>query len=384
MSEWGSEAITLQGLSVCASQIWGGVRLVPLVRDQPIEDLRLARECWGEVTSVRLADKTSYTAFVPHAFIASWGEAALGTQVVRGKGEARQRGVQRMAKRRREKQGRGRPRKAEKKLRFLPLHLAMEAYLALHFAGPDVLRPEYSEEVLKYGLSPRSESTIPGEWIPGLEEALRVFEIREGQVGVLIFVADHLAAAFVVPHPSDYRQLHRSLLRDFYGELIYRQGCLHQESAQLLRPMREQQVDSIEDLGVELARMRADWSQFLHGMASGLFEQPAHLQHVYRLGSDYRLYRFLPEFRFREENHIGELIRGREGETAYLKTFRLSAAQVRRGYLLSSLARHDWDLDACALTMQIDRKELIRRIVWAGLGYMVRPHLRQRGKYIVI
>lgn len=380
MSEAAGERIALTGLSVCASQIWGAVRLVPLVRDRPLEDLRLARECWDDTAIVALPDRSTYVAFVPHAFVASWGDAALGTQIVRKQGRGTQRfGVRpahRMAKRVREDGA------AQPKLRFLPLHLAMEGYLALHFAGPDVLRSEYSAQVLSHGLSPRSEAAVPGEWIPGLEEALRVFEIREGQVGMLLFVADSLAAAFVVPHPADYRQLHRSLLRDFYGELVYRHACLYGASAPLLRPIREQQVETLEDLRVELARMRGDWSQLLHGMASGLFAQPVHLQPVYRLGQHYRLYRFLPEFRFREDNHIGELIRGPEGETAYLKTFKLSAAQVRRGYLLRTLARHDWDIDACAAAIKITREELLRRISKAGLDYMLRAHLRQRGEQL--
>jgi hypothetical protein len=58
---------------------------------------------------------------------------------------------------------------------------------------------------------------------------LRVFEIHEGQCGVLVFVADHLASAFVVPHPEDYRLLHRTLIEDFYGELIFQSSHLHQD-----------------------------------------------------------------------------------------------------------------------------------------------------------
>ena len=76
MSEAASERIALTGLSVCASQIWGAVRLVPLVRDRPIEDLRLARECWADTAVVALPDRSTYIAFVPHAFVASWGDAA--------------------------------------------------------------------------------------------------------------------------------------------------------------------------------------------------------------------------------------------------------------------------------------------------------------------
>src|SRR5690606_6932385 len=150
---------------------------------------------------------------------------------------------------------------------------AFEAYLALHFRGPTVAWPEYSAEALSRGLSPRIETVMPGEWIDGLEDALRVFEILEGPVGVLIFVAGARAAAFVVPHPDDYRQLHRTLLGDFYGELIYRYASMHDELAPMAAPIAAERVSSIADLQVELARMRASWAEFLHGMASGLWLQ---------------------------------------------------------------------------------------------------------------
>ncbi|MFF8376398.1 hypothetical protein ACF07V_09750 [Streptomyces sp. NPDC015661] len=38
--------------------------------------------------------------------------------------------------------------------------------------------------------------------MPGLGEALRVFELHPGQCGLLLYVTDALAAAFVVPHPG--------------------------------------------------------------------------------------------------------------------------------------------------------------------------------------
>nr|WP_242887969.1 hypothetical protein [Actinomadura litoris] len=41
--------------------------------------------------------------------------------------------------------------------------------------------------------------------------------------------------------------------------------------------------------------------------------------------------RFLPALDPRSENHIGECIADRDGRIAYLKTFRLSDGQVKRG-----------------------------------------------------
>ena len=370
-----SEGVELRGLSLAPSQIWRSVRLVPVLRDQPIEDLRLDPICYGDALGVvSLPDRTLYTGFVPHAFVASWtntGEpvAALGTQASSGRGSKHVFPVRfhhRLAKRVREHGT------ATRRLRFLPLHTAFEAYLALHFRGPTVAWPEYSASALSEGLNPRIEMVMPGEWIDGLEDALRVFEILQGQVGVLIFVADALAAAFVVPHPDDYRQLHRTLLGDFYGELIHRYAGLYDGLPPMASPIPAERVSSIADLQRELARMRASWAEFLHGMASGLWLQKVHIQRVYRLGR-HQLLRFLPEFSLDEENHIGELIRTPTGETAYLKTFRLSAAQVRRGYLLTMLARHDWNLRETAEAMNVPMTELRLRLAQAGFVSLLKP-----------
>jgi hypothetical protein len=38
----------------------------------------------------------------------------------------------------------------------------MEGVLALHFAGPEIARHEYSRESLSYRLSPRIEQSVPG------------------------------------------------------------------------------------------------------------------------------------------------------------------------------------------------------------------------------
>ncbi|GAX44160.1 hypothetical protein NIES4075_51770 [Tolypothrix sp. NIES-4075] len=73
---------------------------------------------------------------------------------------------------------------------------------------------------LSHGLGCRFESSFSGHYIPGLEDALRVFEIHETQVGVLVFIAEAFTSAFIVSTPQHYRVLHTSLLEDFYG-LLY-------------------------------------------------------------------------------------------------------------------------------------------------------------------
>ena len=48
----------------------------------------------------------------------------------------------------------------------------------------------------------------------------------------------------------------------------------------------------------------------------------------------FRLSRFLPPFALHRTQHIGETITDGKGRVAYLKTFRLSDKQVRRGHVL--------------------------------------------------
>lgn len=85
----------------------------------------------------------------------------------------------------------------------------------------------------------------------------------------------------------------------------------------------------------------------------------------------FTLSRFLPTFDPAVENHIGETITDERGRLAYLKTFRLSAAQTRRGYLLSQLAAHGWDLDVTAAAMGTDRRALVLRLDHAGFGHLL-------------
>jgi hypothetical protein len=87
---------------------------------------------------------------------------------------------------------------------------------------------------------------------------------------------------------------------------------------------------------------------------------------------EFDLVRFRPAFKPGEENHIGEAIVDGDGAIAYLKTFRLSEAQIRRGYLLELLASHDWRLSAAAKAIGSTAEDLRGRIEAAGFGMMLR------------
>lgn len=373
--------LSLDALTVLPAQVWGGVRLVPLVRERPVTGLRLHEQAYEtyetELAAVRLSAKSHYTSYIPHGFVATWGgddmpAAAYGTQLTKN-GTTTSVGCmplrihRRMAKR-----------VDKNRLRFMPLHLALEGYLALHFGGPTIVWEEWSQRAISRGLSPREEQAYRGADVAELADALRVFEIHPGQCGVLLYVADALAAAFVVPHPDDYRALHTTLLLDLYGEMIYHYAMLAMPVPGFQATISDSHVRTLADLRAAAGRQRADWAAFHDStMAAGLLEPSYDIRRVYQLG-DFTLSRFLPGFRPGEPNHIGELITDRRGRTAYLKTFRLSEKQVRRGHLLNQLAANDWHLADTAAAMGVSEAAFGMRLQSAGFGALLRQDVLDR------
>lgn len=370
------ERLGLQGLALAPSQAWNSVRLVPLIRPGAPGDLRLAKRTYREAVMVvtldgeLLDEGVKYISYVPHGLVVSWTDdgspaATFGTNMATHDGK-RFGSCVRVAHRMARREDRNR-------LRLLPLHLAMEGFLALHYGGPDVAWTEYSRQAISRGLEPRWESAVSGRAIQGLEDALRVFEIHEDQVGVLVFVADAFASAFVVSHPDDYRELHRSLLEDFYGELMYHYG-LCGTSGHMDAELDSSGVRSLDDLERALGTMRAAWADFHEYMAAGIFDRALTSTRVYRCGP-FQLQRFSTDLDPKGENHIGEAIVRADGTVEYLKTYRLSAAQTRRAVLLSSLAAHNWNLDATASGLRQSRDELVLRLEKAHFGYLLKDHV---------
>ena len=377
------ERICLNGLTLAPPQVLGGVRLVPLLRDDPSEDLRLTRRAYGEdVGVVSLERNIAYYSYVPHGLVATWtndNSAVFGTQVQSKKHVKPKDGrvvdsfiTARMMNRMVRREG-------KRQLRFLPLHLAMEGFLALHFGGPDIAWSEYSRSVSRTGLSPRVEPTVTGHHIVGLEDALRVFEMHEGQVGTLVFVADALASVFVVPHPDDYRALHKTLLVDFYGELLFYYGMYATENVVRPNSLDADSISSLSDLRSGLDRLRQDWSAFHACMVGGILQREVNADTVYRFGR-FQLQRFLTELDPKAENHIGEVILSNDGTVEYLKTYRLSAAQCRRAYLLQLLSESQWSLEDCATGLNCSKHELVLRVENAGFGYLLHQHVIDAAK----
>jgi hypothetical protein len=385
--------LTFTGLTTRPAQAWGGVRLVPLIRTTPIDDLRLdARTYDADVGVVDLGSRTSYVSYIPHGFVADWSPGGAGRAASDGDGPAAAYGTQLLGRSDRERPARaGMPRRMalrfhrrmarridKNRLRFLPLHLALEGYLALHFGGPEIAWEEWSRRAISRGLSPRVEESYTGAAVRGLDDALRVFEIHPGQCGVVVYVADAPAAAFVVPHPDDYRALHPTLLQDAYGELIFHYALFGGPVTDFRARVQDTSVRSLADLRTQARRQHDEWEAFHDRvMTSGLLSDDYTYQHVYEMGR-FRLSRILPSFERQRDNHIGEVITDGDGRLAYLKTFRLSENQVRRGHLLTRLAAHDWNIAETATDLGLTEAQLGTRINAAGFGHLLRRDVLDR------
>ncbi|WP_199549985.1 hypothetical protein [Streptomyces sp. N35] len=379
--------LDLTGLTAKPAQVWGGIRLVPLVREQPITDLRLRRDLFrNEWTAVEAGDGTFYTSYIPHGFVADWArdgkwQAAYGTQLCEEYDRPDGAPVHAIPMRRLVQ------RAGSRRLRFLPLHLALEGYLALHFGGPSVLWEEWAKRAVSRGLSPRAEMAYVGASVEGLDEALRIFEIHPGQCGVMVYAADALAAAFVVPHPDDYRALHSSLLQDLYGELVYQHAYYSPPVREFTAVIEDARVSDLAGLrSAALGQLDAWAEAHDRNLAGGLLDESYEVTQLRRMGAAgrYRLSRFLPPFALHREQHIGETITDLKGRVAYLKSMRLSENQVRRGHLLSQLARHDWNLEDTAAALGSSPVELVRRIRSAGFDGLLKRHVveaAQRGRW---
>jgi hypothetical protein len=375
------DRLHLGGFELAPAQTWSSIRLVPVIRRDSPGDLRLALRNYDEAVQIvsldgpLLGPGMKYVSYVPHGMVMSWTEdktpvVTSGANMLTRDGKrfgSAARVTHRMAKR-----------EDKRQLRFLPMHLAMEGFLSQHFGGPEIAWTEYSKAAIRKGLSPRFETAASGRGIAGLADALRLFEIHEDQVGVLIFVAEALASIFIVSHPDDYRLLHRSLLDDFYSELMVQYG-LYGGGASMQADLDLGGVSSLDTLALALEKMHEDWASVHEGMSQGVISRPLESEKVYSCGP-FQLQRFATRLDPSMENHIGETIVNMEGEIEYLKTYRLSAAQTRRAYLLSQLANSEWNLDDAATELGQSKEQLVRRLENAGFGYLLKEHVLQAAR----
>lgn len=136
---------------------------------------------------------------------------------------------------------------------------------------------------------------------------------------------------------------------------------------------------TISDLKNVLTEMKNDWASFQVDMAHGILKRKIKSEKIYTAGP-FSLTRFITELNTSEENHIGEAIVNENGCIEYLKTYRLSSAQTRRAYLLSHLARNNWNIDATSASLNQSRNEFIKRMEKAGFGYLLKDEVLHQAK----
>jgi hypothetical protein len=114
-------------------------------------------------------------------------------------------------------------------------------------------------------------------------------------------------------------------------------------------------------------------------LGRGLLGRGLRNQRIYTAGA-FTLERFMTRLDPTDENHLGEAIVRGDGTLEYLKTYRLSAAQVRRAYLLYQLSLHHWNLEASASALGCTKDELMLRLERAGFGYLLKPDVLQAAR----
>jgi hypothetical protein len=367
------KTIALHNLEIAPSQIWGSIRLVPLLRKDFREDLRLAKRSYNSQVVVKVDRSIFYHTYVPHGLVLNWSDdgnpvAALGGRLGNKSTDfAGAKVIRRMAQR-----------EDPNSLRFLPLDIAMEGFMSMFFNGPTIAWQEYSRRARSSGLSPRTEYSITGKSISDLSEALRVFEVHENQVGVLLFTGEILATAFIVPHPADYRNLHETLLADAYGETFYYYG-LYGQAQELKCLINDQNIHSLVDLRSALTAMHQEWSDLQSIMGMDLLQRSIRSQQIYQAGA-FSLQRFITDLDKTRTNYIGESIVDDRGDLQYLKIYGLSAVQTRRAYLLQELDRHNWQLEKAAISLNETLHSLVKRIEKADLGYLINNQVREQAE----
>ena len=357
------DKLNLDGVGFGPSQVWKNVRLVPLIREKVTSGLRLTKIDYDqEYSRVYLNDQTTYESYIPFGLIASWGaendvrfnqQALISNKKKKSAFDHHFRLVGKVEK---------------NKVRILPFHMAMEAFLSTAFKRPEVRKKEFTKEFNRFGLQYRSEFGWKSEWLEYVNDSLGVFEILENQCGLMIFISDSLASCFLLPNPDDYRYLHFTLLMDCYSELMWHYSCVDYDVQKLSFSMNKDRVSDVESLREEFDLAMTKLEILDKTLASGLLDRELFIQKIYTLGKN-ELSRLRTDFfEGRIEDHIGEMISDSSGVVQYLKTYRLGMDQLKRGKFLQRLEEKDWDISSAARADGLQREQWLRGFVKAGLG----------------
>ncbi len=138
--------------------------------------------------------------------------------------------------------------------------------------------------------------------------------------------------------------------------------------------MQDEQIRTLDDLRKGILIMRREWAEFGETAASGFALHPYAVQRVYQAGP-FRLERFVGNFDPESENHIGERILADDGTLQYLKSYRLSASQTRRAFMIKQLADFDWNIEAIAAKYSTTPNQILLRYEQQGYGWLFHQHI---------
>jgi hypothetical protein len=360
---------SLEGVEIAPPQVFGHIRLVPLIRTQFRTDLRIAT-----YPRTHQGDYKSPTGYLPHSMVLAWGEKGVaetcwGTQLIQLDPES----VGAYDEIRRSELPYFKGNVADMgHLNMIGWNLALEGLLALYQRSPDWLWPEYARDVQRLGSWARLDLGYHGSEIHGLMESLRMVERCTNQCGMILFVANTLTSLCLTSHPDDYQQIHHGLVMESYGELIRhysRYPSWEDDEAPIICP---EKVHSLEDLEREVELLRSYWSDLSLWMGQELFHKKLRTDRVAHLGK-FRLLRFATEWEINGGNFVGEMIHDSTKNIQFLKAYRLSRVQTERAIVMEKLIKCHWDLNQTARVLELKNKEaLCKRMTKLGLGYLLR------------
>ena len=352
----------LKGYQLRPAQCWGSVWLVPIVRESNTPgDLRLSSMEHERSVVDSTHKNTNFFSYMPSAYVLKWSPD--GTAVSTDEPHLHTKGSV--------TSGELWKRTGKTQMGFLPQCLAIEGFLVQHFGGPKIGWLDFHREVRRGNLGVRSELTVPGWFLKGVNEALRIFEFAPDQVGSALFVDGKLINCFICPHPSDYARLHYSLLTDLYPMYLVHYGYLREG-----KPNFSMDVQKVNDLSTlrqeyEQAMGRALEQEALR--LDVLLNRPLESKILYKAGP-FQVQRFIVELDTESDNYCGEVILRDKSQIEYLKLYHLSRAEMRRLRILRALSANGWDFSKAAADLNTDGSEGVgRMMVGAGLDYLLNP-----------
>ena len=364
------QGFALRELEFGTAQVFGPIEIVPVIRRSIRSDFRVLRRMLeGHPFSARVdADDQPRWLCVPSGVIIDndddgRGMASFGAQVL----EARRNNVPRA--RDLARLSRLAARRRSTLLGFLPDHIGRWGFMLFLYGFPGTWE-EFGGEALERAHLDWLEGMVPGGRVPGLAEALRVFEIVDGQVGAMVWIAGQLASTLVLPHPDDYRALHSSLLGDWYVQSLVQYAHswavvpAHYASG-VASQLAQARPRDVAELRALFERMRERGQTVLdhrleQALAINLWRDDGRDQ------GPFKHYRVRSDLSRRGANFIGELIE-REGRVEYLELMNLNHAQSRRAFLLARLQANSWNLEAVAQVERCSVEQLVTRLANIGI-----------------